>query len=484
MNRLLQCALAAASLCVLAACSDNSSKSAQAPAQPAPAPAESAPAPKPAEAPAAPSAEQIRAMAKDAYLFTYPLVMNYRTMYSQAIKGDAAFGKWLHLGLASPADTDIVTPNNDTPYSYAWVDLRAEPWVLTLPKIEKTRFYTSQWDDLWGYVLDNPGSVLDGNDGGSYLVAAPSWTGETPKGIKRVLRGGSDILGTLTRTQVIGGPADLPKVKQIQQSYKLEPLSKFLGTAAPAPAPAIEWPAWNEGDEMKQAYWSYVALMLPRVTQSEADKAEYDKLATLGLKPGEPWKADALPAATRDAMQQGLEDAQAEMKKRSEGGVDSAKFFGPRDRIGTDYISRAMGVYMGIFGNVPEVSVYLSMPADADGKPLDGSKASYMLTFPKGQLPPVKYFWSVTMYTIPERFLAENPIKRYSIGSSTPGLKPNADGSLTLYVSARSPGKAKESNWLPAPSGPFWTVLRNYGPAPEIIDGRYKQPDYVPTLLN
>ena len=119
-------------------------------------------------------------LARDAYVFTYPLVMNYRTMYMQAIKGDRRFGKWLHLGLSSPADTDIVTPNNDTPYSYAWLDLRAEPWVLTMPKIEPTRFYTSQWDDFWGYVLDNPGSVLDGNDGHSYLIASPSWKGATP----------------------------------------------------------------------------------------------------------------------------------------------------------------------------------------------------------------------------------------------------------------------------------------------------------------
>ncbi len=102
---------------------------------------------------------QATAIARDAYVFTYPLVMNYRTMYMQAIKGDGTFGKWLHLGLSTPADTDIVTPNNDTPYSYAWVDLRAEPWVLTMPKIEPKRFYTSQWDDYWGYVLDNPGSV-------------------------------------------------------------------------------------------------------------------------------------------------------------------------------------------------------------------------------------------------------------------------------------------------------------------------------------
>ena len=141
-------------------------------------------------------------------MFTYPLVMNYRTMYMQAIKGDGKFGKWLHLGLSSPADTDIVTPNNDTPYSYAWVDLRPSRGCSRCRRSRK-RFYTSQWDDLWGYVLDNPGSVIDGNDGHSFLLASPTWKGEMPQGIKRVVRGESDFLGTLDRTQVIGGAEGL-----------------------------------------------------------------------------------------------------------------------------------------------------------------------------------------------------------------------------------------------------------------------------------
>jgi len=174
-------------------------------------------------------AEQARQYARDAYVFAYPLVLNYRTMYAQAIKGDAAFGKWLHLGTSSPADTDIVTPNNDTPYSYAWVDLRAEPWVLTLPRIESSRYYTSQWDDLWGYVLDNAGSLNDGNDGGTYLLAGPDWNGALPKGIRRVVRGESRLLGTLTRTQLIGSLDDMPNVTRIQAAYKLQPLSSFLG---------------------------------------------------------------------------------------------------------------------------------------------------------------------------------------------------------------------------------------------------------------
>ena len=123
--------------------------------------------------------DEAKKIAKEAYIFNYPLVMYYRTMYLQAIDTKSksysgGFGKWLHLGTSSPKDTDIVSPNNDSPYSYAWVDLRAEPWVVTLPKIEKNRFYTSQWDDLWGFVLDNPGSVEDGNDGVSVLLSSPT----------------------------------------------------------------------------------------------------------------------------------------------------------------------------------------------------------------------------------------------------------------------------------------------------------------------
>ncbi len=139
---------------------------------------------------------------------------------------------------------------------------------------------------------------------------------------------------------------------------------------------------------------------------------------------------------------------------------------------------------MGIFGNVKEVSVYLSMPADADGKPLDGSKSTYTLTFTREQMPPVDYFWSITMYKLPQRWLVDNPINRYSIGSSTAGLKTNEDGSLVIYVCKESPGNDKERNWLPAPDGPFWTVMRCYGPSPSIVDGTYKRPDYVAESLN
>ena len=228
-----------------------------------------------------PTPEEARAIAREAYIFNYPLVMYYRTMYLQAIDPQSksysgGFGKWLHLGTSSPKDTDIVSPNNDTPYSYAWVDVRAEPWVLTMPKIEAKRFYTSQWDDLWGFVIGNAGSVDDGNDGVSVLLASPTWKGELPKGVKRVIQGDSEFLGSLTRTQLFE-PKDLPDVKKIQKEYKLQPLSAFLGKPAPRAAPAIQWKPWKEGLETTGEFWAYVNFLLPFTTPNPQDKPVLDK---------------------------------------------------------------------------------------------------------------------------------------------------------------------------------------------------------------
>lgn len=466
-----------ASVLLLVACSGQQGASPSSASANGPAAASTSPAP----ATGTLTAEQARKYAHDAYIFAYPLVLNYRTMYSQAIKGDAAFGKWLQLGLSSPADTDIVTPNNDTPYSYAWVDLRAEPWVLTMPAIDKDRYYTSQWDDLWGFVLDNPGSVNDGNGGGNYLLVPPGWNGEVPAGIKRVIRGESSILGTLTRTQLVGGPDDMPKVKAIQQEYKLQPLSAFLGQPAPAASPAIDWPAWTDGDEHTDKFWDYASLMLQFVTPNPADAGDYEKLRALGVQPGSRSNFAALDPSIQDAARQGVKDALADFAKGgNDPALDSGKLFGDRQRIQTDYLNRALGVVLGIFGNVKEQAIYRQIPLDATGHPLDGSKANYAITFPKGQTPPVKFFWSYTMYQLPERLLVANPINRYSISNRTKGLKFNPDGSLTLYFSKDSPGKNKESNWLPAPNGPFWMVLRSYGPDESIIDGTYKAPNPEP----
>jgi len=422
------------------------------------------------------SAGQARAIAKEAYIFNYPLVMYYRTMYLQAIDTKSTsysggFGKWLNLGTSSPKDTDIVAPNNDSPYSYAWVDLRTEPWVMTVPKIEKKRFYTSQWDDLWGFVLDNVWSPEDGNDGASVLLASPAWKGELPKGVNRVIRGDTEFLGSLTRTQLFDS-GDLPSVKKIQQEYKLQPLSTYLGKPAPKAAPAIEWKAWKDGAEKTDEFWAYVNFLLPLTVPNAQDKPVLDKMAKIGLGAG----AAKPNAEIQAAMAEGMKDALAELKKAAEGSVDPALFFRSRQDTNKDYFNRALGVNVGIFGNVKKVSVYFSVPKDSKGELFDGSKHDYKITFAADNIPPANNFWSWTMYKMPQRWLVDNPVDRYSIGSATPGFKKAEDGSITIYFQAKSPGKDKESNWLPAPEGPFWIVLRTYGPGKTILNNTWKLP--------
>ena len=171
-----------------------------------------------------------------------------------------------------------------------------------------------------------------------------------------------------------------------------------------------------------------------------------------------------------------MQDAQAELKQASEGTVDPSLFFRSRKDTNKDYFNRALGVMVGIFGNVKVVSVYFSVPKDGKGELFDGSKHNYAITFAADQIPPAKYFWSWTMYKMPQRWLVDNPINRYAIGSATPGLKKAKDGSITIYFQAKSPGKNKESNWLPAPEGAFWIVLRTYGSGKAILDKSWKVP--------
>ena len=424
--------------------------------------------------------DEAKKIAKEAYIFNYPLVMMFRTMYLQAIDTKSksysgGFGKWLHLGTSSPKDTDIVSPNNDSPYSYAWVDLRAEPWVLTIPKIEAKRFYTSQWDDLWGFVIGNAGSVDDGNDGVSVLLASPTWKGELPKGLKRVIHGDSEFLGTLTRTQLIE-PKDLPNVKKIQHEYKLQPLSAYLGKSAPKPAAAIQWKPWKEGAETTDEFWAYVNFLLSFTTLNAQDKPVQDRMAKIGLSAGKSWNSAALGKDVSAAIAGGMKEALDGLKKGSAHITDPSLFFRSRKDMNKDYFNRALGVYVGIFGNVKKVSVYFAVAKDDKGEVFDGSKHNYAITFTADQIPPAKNFWSWTMYKLPQRWLVDNPINRYSIGSATPELKKAKDGSITVYFQAKSPGKDKEGNWLPAPEGPFWPILRTYGPGKAILDKSWEMP--------
>jgi len=346
---------------------------------------------------------------------------------------------------------------------------------VTMPKIDASRFYTSQWDDLWGFVLDNAGSVEDGNDGVSVLLASPSWQGDLPNGVKRVVRGDSEFLGSLTRTQLIDA-SDITNVKRIQSEYKLEPLSSFLGESAPAAAPDISWLPWKGGLETTDEFWKYANFVMGLTTPNPEDRRVLDKIAQIGVIAGQPWDASSFDKDIASAIAAGMNGALADLKKASNDITDPSLFFRSRKDTDKDYFDRALGTLVGIFGNVKAQSVYFATAKDDHGVLFDGSKHSYAVTFTKDLLPPVKYFWSFTMYKLPQRWLVANPINRYSIGSATPGLQNAADGSITIYFQTNSPGKDKESNWLSTPAGPFWPVFRTYGPGKAILDHTWKLP--------
>ena len=355
-------------------------------------------------------------------------------------------------------------PNNDTPYSWAWVDVRSEPWVLIQPPADGDRFYSSVWGDLWGHIIGYPGSVNEGQNGGTYVFAPTSWKGETPAGVDRVIYGETTILGTLTRTAVFG-PDDLPNTQKIQQAYQLMPLSKYLKQPAPPAAPEPKWPVWNEGDMTNADFFKLTNFLMQFVVPNDADKPIYEKMAKLGIGP----RGDYDPANCRlkfslrstRASQKATKRSWTALRPRSTQASSTALANSwERDTLIAPSASRLAASFR-TFRSKPSTA---SGPRTRVASRWTARKPSYTFTFPKGQLPPVRFFWSLTMYDLKTRLLVDNPIDRYSIGDRTEGLKNDPDGSLTIYVQKESPGKDKESNWLPAPDGPMSIISRMYGP--------------------
>lgn len=426
--------------------------------------------------------DEARAIAKEAYIFSFPLNYYYRTIYSQIVdqsnkKSLGGFGKWRHDGLAKPEDKETTMPNNDTPYSWAWVDIRSEPWVLVQPPADGDRFYSSVWGDLWGHIIDYPGSTNEGQKGGVYLLAPTSWKGELPKGVNRIIYGETTILGTLTRTAVFGAK-DLPNAQAIQAGYKLMPLSAFLNQPALSPAAKPDWPVWNEADMTNAKFFELTNFLMQFVVPNEMDRPMYEQMAKLGIGPNGTYDASKLSPELLAAVNQGIADGHKQIVDEAAAATESTKLYGTREFMGTRYLDLATGVEAGgILPNVPKQAFYGQWTKDANGEVMDGSKTKYKFVFPQGQLPPVRFFWSLTMYDLTTRLLVANPIDRYSIGDRTEGLKYDPDGGLTIYVQKDSPGKDKESNWLPAPNGPMSLISRMYGPDAKILDGSYKFPD-------
>ncbi|MFI8720023.1 DUF1254 domain-containing protein [Stenotrophomonas sp. NPDC077464] len=435
------------------------------------------------------STPDARAIARDAYVYGVPLVDTYKTVYAFNVDKDnpqykGPFNAILNIArVFTPDDTAFVTPNSDTPYSFAMLDLRAEPVVITVPAMEQDRYFVFQLMDLYTFNFDYIGSRATGNDGGSYLIAGPGWNGQAPPGITKVIRSETDLVSVVGRTQLFN-PADLDNVRKIQAGYKVQPLSAFSNAAPPPAAAQIHWikPIPPGQDRTSLEFFNQLAFLLQFAQPPHpSEVALRERFAAVGIRPGQPFAPDALPAELQAALSQGMEDGQKEIdaKRASLGGRTDA-LFGDRDFLKNDYVARATGTQVGIGANSREEAMYPILDKDADGQQLDGSKGRYTLQFANGELPPVEAFWSVTMYALPQQLLVSNPIDRYLINSPMlPQLQKDADGGLTLLVQADSPGEDKQANWLPAPAGPFVMFMRYYRPKPALLEGRWQTPAVV-----
>jgi hypothetical protein len=414
------------------------------------------------------STKEARAIAKDAYVYGFPVVDSYRILYSYFVdRSDPEYKAGWNERVANnarvftPDDKAMQTPNADTPYSQLGLDLRAEPMVLSMPAVEKGRYYTAEINDLYTFITGYVGSRTTGNAAGDFLIAGPRWKGEKPKGIKAVIRSGTELAFVFYRTQLFR-PEDIENVKKIQAGYKVQPLSAFLGKAAPAPAPRIDFmkPISAEEQRTSLEFFNELNWVLQFCPTHPSEKALMARFAKLGIGGGRKFDAQALSPEIRKAFEDGRADAWADMdrleKRILAGEVTSGDVLGTRASLKNNYLYRMHGTVAGIWGNVKEEAIYHGWYSDSTGQKLDGSEGRYQIRFVPGQLPPVNAFWSLTMYDLPERLLVANPLKRYLINSPMlPDLKKDADGGLTIHIQHQSPGAGHESNWLPAPNGPF-----------------------------
>lgn len=429
------------------------------------------------------TAEETTAIAKEAFVYGFPMVDSYAVLERYAFDQTSREYKGpvntiAHArSVAGPDDRAFVAPNVDTPYSYAWLDLRTEPIVLTLPPFEARRYVSIQLIDAYTYILDYVTPRTNGDKGGSFLVAGPEWSGATPKGIARVVRSPTDIVLALYRTEVIG-PDDMPRVHALQDQYTVEPLSAFLDTPPPAAAPPLEpvTPIDPRKVTDPAAFFTVLNWVLQYAPTLPDESDLRERIARIGVVPGKPFPQ--VDAATRAALLRGIAEGLSAMGARAKRVRSSAELFGNRDHLGRDYLIRAVAAMIGIYGNAAEEYLGVGYQADSEGRPFDGDH-QYRIRFAPDAEPPVSAFWSITAYTA-DSYVYANAIDRHKIGSSmVPSLRKDPDGGFTLYLQHESPGPELEPNWLPVPATPFVLAFRTYLPGEAIRTGRWTAPPVV-----
>jgi hypothetical protein len=421
--------------------------------------------------------EQFKTIAERGFIYGLPLVMNYAIMNEYAVDSNssqfkAPFNQIKNLPrVFTYKDTAVVTANSDTPYSFLWLDLRAEPMVLSVPAAPKDRYISVMLADAHTYNYGYMGSRATHGKAGKYMVVGPDWKGERPAGIDGVFHSLTPFSFAAYRTQLINAE-DMPNVVKIQDQYKVESLSAFLGQPPPTAAPDPNFlPATTAG--IKTNFWNYLGAALEYIPELDEDKDIRAQLAKIGIGPGKTFDMTSLSPERQKVMVEAMKAGDTKVDTYLASGMTNVNGWqlgslpGDQAHYNGDWVMRAATAKAGIYGNDAAEAVYPLGRVDVDGNTLDTSKHNYTLTFAADNMPPVNAFWSVTMYYGKSQLMVENPINRYLVNTAmVPAMAKNADGSLTIYIQKDSPGKDKEANWLPAPDDTAYMVMRLYWPKP------------------
>ncbi len=435
--------------------------------------------------------DEAQAIAEEAYIYGYSLIsveMSRKviTNVAQPTTTRAPMGQFANLReYPTAAYRDVTAPNADTLYSNAFVDVAEEPWIISWPDMGE-RYYVWELYDAWVPVFFDPGSRTTGQKAQAYAITGPGWTGTLPDGVTEV-KSPTASVWILGRTYSTGTPEDYKAVWALQDQYKLYPLSAWGKAYAPPPGkvdPTIDMKR-SVRDSVNaldaEAFFGMMAELMKANPPAPEDAPMVAKMAEIGLVPGEDFDLAKLDPAIAAAIEKAPKAAWAKIDAyTAQSGVVKQGWLVNLKvgHYGTDYMARAWLSAFGIPANAPKDAVYPVGLADADGQPLDASKHNYVIRFAaKDDLPPANGFWSLTMYD-DGYFFVPNALNRYTL-SERNQLKTNADGSIDLYLQKENPGPEKESNWLPAPDGPFIPMFRLYWPKetpPSVLDGTWWPP--------
>lgn len=430
----------------------------------------------------------------DAYVYGYPLVtmeMTRRVMTNvEKPEGThAPMGQLVRMReYPSAAFRDVTAPNADTLYTTAWVDVGREPWVLSLPDFQD-RYFLFPMLDGWTDVFQVPGKRTTGTGPQTYLITGPGWTGAVPAGMKEY-KSPTSLVWLLGRIYCTGTAADYAAVHRLQDAISLVPLSAHGRSYTPPrgtvdPSVDMKTAVREQVNALSaEDYFTLLARLMKDNPPAAADAPMVQKLARLGITPGQPFDGSQLRPLARRALAEVPRVANDRIMRWLKEGIlagDSKMEHGwlfttKTGDYGVNYLQRALITAIGLGANRPQDAIYPT----SEGPDVLGSyngARKYVMHFPKGQLPPAQGFWSLTMYD-KDYFFVANPLSRYSI-SPRQNLKANADGSVDLYIQNESPGKDRESNWLPAPKDKFILMMRLYWPRetpPSILDGTWTIP--------